>query len=419
MGSNQQFSLKWTNYTNHITNAFDSLRSKEDFCDVTLSCEGRKIRAHKVLLSACSSYFKDIFKENPCQHPVIIFRNVKYDDLLSIVVYMYQGEVNIEQESLPTFLHTAEMLSIQGLTDDDDKHHKSDINAPTALTSVAAAAVAAVSAPVAVQQAIPVPVTMHAQTLPKDTRLRSSHTKITMAKHQPISLLSTTTPGEQVLFTAMAAPPVSIVQGIHSFNRTHSNIHIDLMIFDIIPQTRCQRNGKSPTNRTLTRLHLPSQTRTQTNRLCQKSIPIPMNVRVHFRVGLSSPNDSFDLQMWPWNSSNKTQMANYPTMATKKRIKWTMNRTRNCTIRHRKMMVNVPLVRICILCSLCFVSISVAEDKDAGDFDKPNIATQAELGTCIQYLFGFIFCSFSVFFIFLSALRTPQFSVRQADCSIR
>lgn len=213
MASNQQFSLKWTNYTNHITNAFDSLRSKEDFCDVTLSCEGRKIRAHKVLLSACSSYFKDIFKENPCQHPVIIFRNVKYDDLLSIVVYMYQGEVNIEQESLPTFLHTAEMLSIQGLTDDDEKHHKNnDVNATSTLTSVAAAAVAAVSAPVTVQQTIPA--TMHGQAMAKDTRLRSSHTKLTMAKHQPISLLSTTTPGEQLLYTTVAQSPVSIIHGI-------------------------------------------------------------------------------------------------------------------------------------------------------------------------------------------------------------
>lgn len=179
---------------------------------MTLSCEGRKIRAHKVLLSACSSYFKDIFKENPCQHPVIIFRNVKYDDLLSIVVYMYQGEVNIEQESLPTFLHTAEMLSIQGLTDDDEKPHKNDVSSPSALTSVAAAAVAAVSAPVTVQQTIPV--AMHGQAMAKDTRLRSSHTKMTLAKHQPISLLSTATPAEQILYTTVNASPVSIVQGI-------------------------------------------------------------------------------------------------------------------------------------------------------------------------------------------------------------
>jgi hypothetical protein len=46
----------------HITCAFDSLRSDEDLVDVTLSCEGKRIRAHKMLLSACSTYFRDLFK---------------------------------------------------------------------------------------------------------------------------------------------------------------------------------------------------------------------------------------------------------------------------------------------------------------------------------------------------------------------
>lgn len=115
--STEQFSLRWNNYLSHITFALDSLRTQEDLVDVTLSCEGKKIRAHKVLLSACSSYFRDIFKENPCQHPVIIFKNVKYDDLIAIIEFMYQGEVNVVQDSLPSFLNTAELLSVQGLTD--------------------------------------------------------------------------------------------------------------------------------------------------------------------------------------------------------------------------------------------------------------------------------------------------------------
>uniref|UniRef100_A0A2M4AIN9 Uncharacterized protein n=1 Tax=Anopheles triannulatus TaxID=58253 RepID=A0A2M4AIN9_9DIPT len=113
----QQFSLRWNNYTHYIATAFDALRYEEDFVDVTLCCEGRKIRAHKILLSACSPYFKDVFKENPCQHPVIIFKNVRYTDLMSIVEFMYQGEVSIGQDQLPSFLHTAEMLTIRGLTD--------------------------------------------------------------------------------------------------------------------------------------------------------------------------------------------------------------------------------------------------------------------------------------------------------------
>jgi len=64
MGSSQQFSLRWNNYLKHITCAFDTLRTDEDLVDVTLSCEGKRIRAHKMLLSACSTYFRDLFKVN-------------------------------------------------------------------------------------------------------------------------------------------------------------------------------------------------------------------------------------------------------------------------------------------------------------------------------------------------------------------
>lgn len=88
--STSQYSLRWNNYQTHITYEFDSLRTDGDLVDVTLYCDGGKIKAHKILLSACSLYFKDIFKENPCKHPVVIFRNVKYEDLYNIVLFIYK-----------------------------------------------------------------------------------------------------------------------------------------------------------------------------------------------------------------------------------------------------------------------------------------------------------------------------------------
>jgi hypothetical protein len=68
-----------------------------------------------------------IFQENPCQHPVIIFRNVAFVDLMALVDFMYKGEVNVEQEQLASFLNTAELLEVQGLTNsgkDVDKSKK-------------------------------------------------------------------------------------------------------------------------------------------------------------------------------------------------------------------------------------------------------------------------------------------------------
>ncbi|XP_066902305.1 broad-complex core protein isoforms 1/2/3/4/5 isoform X4 [Halyomorpha halys] len=126
MGTNQQFSLRWNNYLHHITEAFDSLREDENLVDVTLCCEGRKIKAHKMLLSACSSYFREIFKENPCHHPIIVFHNVKYEDLWALVSFMYKGEVNVEQEGLSSFLNTAELLEVQGLTGGPSRTDETD-----------------------------------------------------------------------------------------------------------------------------------------------------------------------------------------------------------------------------------------------------------------------------------------------------
>lgn len=38
------------------------LREQEEFVDVTLACEGQQVAAHKVVLSACSPYFRSLLK---------------------------------------------------------------------------------------------------------------------------------------------------------------------------------------------------------------------------------------------------------------------------------------------------------------------------------------------------------------------
>lgn len=85
-----RYYMKWDEYSKHLSSVFLNLRTKEDLVDVTLCAEGRKIRGHKILLSAFSPYFQEIFQENPTPHPIIIFKNVKYDVLLSIVDFIYQ-----------------------------------------------------------------------------------------------------------------------------------------------------------------------------------------------------------------------------------------------------------------------------------------------------------------------------------------
>lgn len=72
--------------------------------------------------------------ENPCKHPVVIFKNVKFDDLTNIVEFMYKGEVSINQESLSSFLHVAEMLQVRGLSENQEIVPEKSLIAPQQVT---------------------------------------------------------------------------------------------------------------------------------------------------------------------------------------------------------------------------------------------------------------------------------------------
>lgn len=90
-----QYSLRWNNHQNHILNAFDTLLQSETLVDVTLVCEETSVRAHKVVLSACSPYFQRIFSENPCKHPVIVLKDLRGWEVQVIVDFMYKGEISV------------------------------------------------------------------------------------------------------------------------------------------------------------------------------------------------------------------------------------------------------------------------------------------------------------------------------------
>lgn len=68
VGMADQFCLRWNNFQSNIVSALDSLKCSEDLVDVTLTCEGKNIKAHKVILSACSPYFRNVFKVNDLEH---------------------------------------------------------------------------------------------------------------------------------------------------------------------------------------------------------------------------------------------------------------------------------------------------------------------------------------------------------------
>ena len=58
----QCFCLRWNNYQSNVVGDLRACLEQEEFVDVTIACEGRRLKAHRLMLSACSDYFKSLLK---------------------------------------------------------------------------------------------------------------------------------------------------------------------------------------------------------------------------------------------------------------------------------------------------------------------------------------------------------------------
>ena len=117
MTSSEKFCLKWNDFQHNIVSSYNDLRKDSDFSDVTLVCnEDQQIEAHRIILTACSPFFRTVLKKNKSSHPIIYMRGIKAKDLVALVDFIYLGEANIFQEDLDVFLALAEDLQLKGLT---------------------------------------------------------------------------------------------------------------------------------------------------------------------------------------------------------------------------------------------------------------------------------------------------------------
>ena len=93
------------------------MRTTDNFTDVTLVCDDQKeIKAHKVVLSACSSVFNSIFTQHNL--PLIYLRGIQHVEMESILQFIYLGQTSFYQERIKEFLKVAKDLDIKLLNKD-------------------------------------------------------------------------------------------------------------------------------------------------------------------------------------------------------------------------------------------------------------------------------------------------------------
>ena len=116
MGSREKYCLKWNDFSNNLQNTFKTVRNEEHLCDVTLICGEETINAHRLVLSASSDFFQNIFRKCQKENPVIVFKEKSMVKLSSLLDFIYNGEVKIDQDHLHAFLELASELKVKGIS---------------------------------------------------------------------------------------------------------------------------------------------------------------------------------------------------------------------------------------------------------------------------------------------------------------
>ena len=123
----EKMTVMWNDFKSRAPNTFKQLWNDKEFADVTLSTvDDCQITVHKVILSSCSEFFKNILLKNPHQNPLLYLKDVKHKYLMMVMQFIYLGECDVVQEDLDQFLNTGKELGIKGLMETLDLKAEED-----------------------------------------------------------------------------------------------------------------------------------------------------------------------------------------------------------------------------------------------------------------------------------------------------
>ena len=125
MGSREKYSLKWNDFSSNLQETFRNIRYEDHLCDVTLMYGEETVNAHKLVLSASSDFFQNIFRKCQKENPVIVLKVTSLVKLSSLLDFIYNGEVKIDQDHLHAFLDLANEFKIKGISHKDFQSDRS------------------------------------------------------------------------------------------------------------------------------------------------------------------------------------------------------------------------------------------------------------------------------------------------------
>merc|ERR1719153_321020 len=121
MSSSEYLLLEQSDFISNYVGSFQHLRSDKELLNVTLACEDETMEAHKVVLSACSPFFRNVFKKATHVNPFIYLKGVFHKDLVALLDYIYTGQAKVLAENVDRFILMADDLQVKGLAEEEEE----------------------------------------------------------------------------------------------------------------------------------------------------------------------------------------------------------------------------------------------------------------------------------------------------------
>lgn len=100
-------------HSSHVFAMFAEMRDLEELCDIKIETNVDEISAHKLVLSACSPYFREALKDIDADEELFMVPE-EYNSkvVVAIVNYFYTGRLEIEASLLPDILSCAVFFQV-------------------------------------------------------------------------------------------------------------------------------------------------------------------------------------------------------------------------------------------------------------------------------------------------------------------
>ena len=116
MDNMDKWCMKWNEFDTNIRGYLRILRDDQRLFDVTLvTDDGQHIQAHKIIISAVSNFFSEIFMKSNHSNMLVYLKGISSDKLEPVIDFLYNGEAFITQEQLKVFIETGKELQVRGL----------------------------------------------------------------------------------------------------------------------------------------------------------------------------------------------------------------------------------------------------------------------------------------------------------------